>query len=137
LSGERKEKTMQDFETAQERARKLRAREPYRGQTGYGEGGYYNQIEKWKISEPHTGKGPRGYHHSDEGILEEICDRLMKRLNQRGQLDARQIQVRVENGQVTLEGRVQSRHARHIAEETAAAVPGVIDIHNHLHILQH
>lgn len=125
---------MQDFETAEERARKLRAREPYRGETGYGEGGYYNQIENWKILGPHTGKGPCGYHHSDERILKEICDRLMQRLIQHGKLDARQIQVRVENGQVTLEGRVQSQHARYIVQETAASVPGVIDIHNHLHI---
>jgi len=123
---------MPDFETSQERVRKLRAREPYRGQSGYGEGGYYNQIETWKISGPHTGKGPRGYHHSDAHLLEEICDRLM----QHGQLDARQIQVQVEDGQVTLEGHVHNRHARHIAEETAALVPGVIDVHNHLHIHQ-
>jgi osmotically-inducible protein OsmY len=123
---------MQDFETSQERARKLRAREPYRGQSGYGEGGYYNQLETWKISGPHTGKGPRGYHHSDARVLEEICDRLM----QHGQLDARQIQVQVEDGQVTLEGYVQNGHAKYIAQETAAQVPGAIDIHNHLRIRQ-
>lgn len=123
---------MREFETSQERLRKLRAREPYRGQSGYGEGGYYNQLETWKISGPHTGKGPRGYHHSDARVLEEICERLM----QHGQLDARRIHVQVDNGQVKLEGQVPNRHAKYMAQETAAQVPGVIDIHNHLHVQQ-
>jgi hyperosmotically inducible periplasmic protein len=47
-------------------------------------------------------------------------------------LDARDIDVRVQDGDVTLDGRVADRAARHLAEDIAAAVPGVRDVFNRL-----
>jgi osmotically-inducible protein OsmY len=47
-------------------------------------------------------------------------------------LDAREIDVRVHDGDVTLEGRVEDRAARRLAEDIAAAVPGVRDVFNRL-----
>ncbi len=46
--------------------------------------------------------GPQGYQRSDERIHEEVCERL----TQHGKLDARNIQVQVNRGEVTLAGSV-------------------------------
>jgi osmotically-inducible protein OsmY len=47
-------------------------------------------------------------------------------------LDAREIDVRVHDGDVTLEGRVEDRVARRLAEDIAAAVPGARNFFNRL-----
>jgi osmotically-inducible protein OsmY len=47
-------------------------------------------------------------------------------------LDAREIDVRMQDGDVTLDGRVAHGGARRLAEDTAAAVPGVRDVFNRL-----
>lgn len=81
---------------------------------------------------PHTGHGPRGYQRSDERIKEDVHDRLTSH----GQLDARGITVHVNNGEVTLSGTVDSRQAKHSAEDVAESVPGVKDVHNQLTVRQ-
>ncbi len=90
-------------------------------------GVYY---EEWTVSGPYTGTGPEGYHRPDDRIMEDVCDRL----TQHGRLDARNIQVEVNNGEVTLKGMVDSRQARRMAEDTADSVPGVQDVHNELKV---
>jgi osmotically-inducible protein OsmY len=40
--------------------------------------------------------------------------------------------VRVESGEVTLEGTVDDRWEKRLAEDVAEAVPGVRDVHNRL-----
>lgn len=67
---------------------------------------------------------------SDARIFEEVCDRLA----QHGRLDARAINVRIENGEILLQGIVKSGQDKRIAEDVAASVPGVIDVHNQLRI---
>jgi osmotically-inducible protein OsmY len=42
--------------------------------------------------------------------------------------------VQVENGEVILEGTVDSRPSKRMAEETAETVSGVHDVHNRLRI---
>lgn len=79
---------------------------------------------------PHTGKGPKGYRRSDESIFEDACGRL----TEHGWLDASNIELRVENGEVTLEGTVADRRAKRLAEDLVAAVRGVWDVHNRLHV---
>lgn len=79
---------------------------------------------------PHSGKGPRGYQRSDESIFEETCGRL----SDSGWLDASDIEVRVENGDVTLEGTVADRRAKRLAEDLVADVRGVWDVHNRLRV---
>jgi hypothetical protein len=52
-----------------------------------------------------TGRGPRGYQRSDERIKEEVCERLTRH----GQVDASDVEVRVEAGEVTVQGSVPTR----------------------------
>jgi hypothetical protein len=77
---------------------------------------------------PFTGRGPKGYRRADSRILEEVCDRL----TQHGRLDASDMEVSVENGEVTLTGQVDSRWAKREAEAVADTVSGVRDVHNRL-----
>ena len=78
----------------------------------------------------HRGKGPRGYMRSDERIRDDVSDRLMD--NDR--LDASDIEVRVEESEVTLSGTVESRFAKRLAEDLADSVSGVRDVHNYLKV---
>lgn len=79
---------------------------------------------------PFYGVGPQGYHRSDERILEDVIDRLTFN----GMVDASNVNVKVENGVVTLDGTVPSRQDRRIAGDLADNVMGVQDVHNDLHI---
>jgi hypothetical protein len=76
----------------------------------------------------YSGRGPRGYRRSDERILEDVCERLT--FDPR--LDAADIEVVVNNGEVTLNGEVEDRHDKKLAEEIAEDAGGVIDVHNRL-----
>jgi osmotically-inducible protein OsmY len=64
----------------------------------------------------------------------EIADDVVRRLGQHGSLDASGLEVRVDNGEVTLQGRVKDEPARHVAELIADAVPGVRVVVNRLDI---
>jgi len=104
------------------------------GQGGYGQAGNYSQGgygqgESWSQG-PHTGRGPQGYQRSNERIKEEICEVLTRH----GQVDARNINIRVENGEVTLEGTVESRREKRLAEEAIEHLSGVKDVHNQLRV---
>lgn len=100
------------------------ARNPsYRGS---GADAYVRESERG----PHTGRGPRGYTRSDERISEEINEAL----TENPYLDATEIEVRVERGEVTLEGTVDGRRAKRLAEEIADSVAGVLDVHNRLRV---
>ncbi len=80
---------------------------------------------------PYTGRGPRGYQRSDERLRDEVVQKLTRH----GGLDARGIDVQVDQGEVTLTGEVDNRPAKRLAEDLAASVPGVVDVHNRLNIL--
>jgi BON domain len=80
------------------------------------------------VAGPHAGRGPRGWRRSDARIRDDVCQWMADD----PRLDAREIEVRVEDGDVTLDGRVEHRGARRLAEEIAAAVPGVRDVFNRL-----
>ncbi len=79
---------------------------------------------------PYTGFGPRGYKRSDDRIKEDVCDLL----TQHGEIDASDIDVSVDRGEVTLQGTVDSRRTKRGAEALADSVYGVTDVHNELHI---
>ena len=103
---------------------------PFTRRYGFGAGGYYNLRGDWQVAGPFTGVGPKGYQRSDERIEEDVCERL----KQHGHLDASDIDVRVEAGEVILEGRVDTRLAKRMAEDTAATVMGVRDVRNRLRV---
>lgn len=75
-----------------------------------------------------AGKGPKGYTRSDERVREDVCDRL----SDDDEVDASDITVTVKDGEVTLEGTVETRQAKHRAEDIADSVSGVRDVHNRL-----
>ena len=79
---------------------------------------------------PHAGRGPRNYRRSDESIRDEICESLTAHAD----IDATDIEVTVEGGEVTLAGSVDDRDARWLAEELAEEVSGVRTVHNELRV---
>ncbi len=129
-------------ETLDERSGKRRSeRQEYRregyigGSTWRGEGagstrGMAGGPDDWTRAGPHTGRGPRGYRRSDERIAEDVCERL----TQHGQVDARDINVEVHDGEVTLRGTVAERRMKRLAEDVAESVTGVEDVHNELRL---
>jgi hypothetical protein len=70
-----------------------------------------------------VGKGPRGYVRSDARILDDVCERLAH-----GYLDASDIEVTVQDGEVSLAGTVTSRADRRLAEDLAWECLGVVDV---------
>lgn len=77
-----------------------------------------------------SGRGPKGYRRSDERINDELNERLTQDHN----VDASDIDVNVENGEVTLSGLVSDRRTKRIAGYIADEISGVIDVHNMIKI---
>lgn len=78
----------------------------------------------------HRGKGPIGYKRTDERILEDVSDALYRCY----EVDASEIEVKVTEGCVYLNGKVDSRISKKIAEMTVDQIPGVLDVRNELTI---
>ena len=79
---------------------------------------------------PYAGLGPRGYQRGDERLREDVCDRL----TEHGEVDARDMEVTVSAGEVTLTGTAPTRTQKRLAEDIADAVSGVIEVHNRLRV---
>ena len=82
-----------------------------------GYGGYY-------------GRGPKGFTRSDDRIREDVNDRL----TYDPQIDATEISVSVDKGEVTLSGTVGSRHERRHAEDCAENISGVKHVQNNIRV---
>jgi osmotically-inducible protein OsmY len=78
----------------------------------------------------HRGRGPRGYRRSDERISDEVH----RVLRDDHELDASDIEVRVNDGEVTLDGTVASRFAKLRAEDCADDIAGVEHVQNNLRV---
>ncbi len=78
----------------------------------------------------HVGKGPKGYSRSDERIREDVCEALSRH----GEIDASEIEVEVENGEVTLTGSVNDRRIKRLAEECVEELSGVRDVTNSIRV---
>lgn len=78
----------------------------------------------------HRGRGPANYTRSDERILEDACDTLTGDWG----VDARNVQVTVQGGEVTLDGRVESRRQKRRAEDIVHDIAGVSHVQNNLRI---
>lgn len=78
----------------------------------------------------YAGRGPKGYQRSDERVREDVNEELKRHPG----LDAEDIEVRVERGEVTLTGTVPERRMKRMAEECAEACSGVDDVHNQLRV---
>lgn len=79
---------------------------------------------------PHRGKGPKGYQRSDQRIREDVSDRFYED----DYLDASDVQIRVENGNIILDGTVDSKQAKRRAEDLAESISGVRNVENHLKV---
>jgi osmotically-inducible protein OsmY len=77
-----------------------------------------------------AGQGPRGYQRSDSRINDDVCDCLCDSAD----VDARNIDVSVSNGEVTLNGSVSDRDQKRRAEDLIEHVSGVRDVHNNLKV---
>ncbi len=82
---------------------------------------------------PYTGCGPPGYQRADTRIRSDVSNRLWED----SQVDAGDVTLGVDNGVVTLDGSVDSRWAKRIAEDIAWSVPGVRDVINSLTVTPH
>lgn len=77
-----------------------------------------------------TGRGPKGYQRSDNRIREDICDRL----TDDWRIDASEVEITVNNGEVTLAGNVHNREQKRSAEDVVESIPGVREVHNNLRV---
>ncbi|HEX9304714.1 MAG TPA: BON domain-containing protein [Thermoanaerobaculia bacterium] len=96
------------------------------GASYYGTSSHLMDVPRGRF----TGKGPKGYQRSDERIHEDVSEELA----QHGEIDATDVQVRVSKREVTLDGEVETREQKRLAEDIAEACPGVREVHNNLHV---
>ena len=110
---------------------------------GYGAGAYgsrssgssqgreygYGGSERWRSGD-FSGRGPKGYQRSDNRIIEDVCDRLTDAAD----VDASNIEVKVNGGEVTLAGTVNDRFDKRRAEELVENISGVREVHNNLRV---
>ena len=78
----------------------------------------------------YRGRGPQSYTRSDDRIREDVNDNLTDDWG----VDARNITVAVNNGEVTLDGTVSTRLQKRRAEDCAEDVSGVKNVQNNLRI---
>lgn len=75
-----------------------------------------------------AGLGPKGYRRSDESIKDDVCERL----TQDPVIDATDIEVGVEDGEVVLSGSVAGRIEKSRAADILLEIRGVKNIVNRL-----
>jgi CBS domain-containing protein len=80
----------------------------------------------------HRGRGPRNYQRSDDRIREDVSERLSDDVR----VDASEIEVTVQNREVTLTGTVRDRNEKRWAEDIAESVSGVAHVQNSLRVGQ-
>jgi osmotically-inducible protein OsmY len=101
--------------------------EPTRGKAwGEAPGG----LERRTPGSSQPGTGPRFQRRSDDKIREEIWELL----NNNADLDASEVEVHVEGGEVTLSGTVESRDARWLTEDLVTSVSGVREVYNQIKV---
>ena len=76
------------------------------------------------------GRGPKNWRRSDESIREMVNELL----TDHDDVDATDIDVSVQDGEVTLTGMVGNRREKRMAEDVAWSCRGVRDVHNRLTI---
>lgn len=77
-----------------------------------------------------SGRGPKNYKRSDD----RISDDLHEQLDRMHHLDARDIDIEVKSGEVTLKGTVTNRFDKRAVEDVAEDIFGVKNVHNMIHV---
>jgi hypothetical protein len=103
-----------------------------RGSPFYGENVRYGKSfgNEGRDEGPHKGKGPRKYQRTDDRIEEDINDRL----TDDPYVDASDVNVAVQKGEVILTGTVDDRQAKRRAEDIAESVSGVTHVENRIRV---
>jgi osmotically-inducible protein OsmY len=89
-----------------------------------------NGPERRKPGGSPTGAGPQFHRRSDDKIREEIWELLTNNVD----LDASEVELHVESGEVTMTGTVDSRDAKWLAEDLVNSVSGVREVNNRLKV---
>ncbi len=97
-----------------------------------GRGWYEGYTDAMHREGRYSGRGPRNYKRSDSRIEEDINDRLTFH----GMLDATDIEVSVQSGEVTLRGYAEDRQAKRLAEDISESVFGVKEVNNQIKVRQ-
>ncbi|WP_338242132.1 BON domain-containing protein [Aurantiacibacter hainanensis] len=88
------------------------------------------RYEAYERGEDHRGRGPSNYKRSDERMLEDACEHLTR---DRG-VDASDMEVTVKNGELTLDGKVNTRWEKRRAEDCVHKVSGIGHVQNNLRV---
>lgn len=80
----------------------------------------------------HRGRGPKDYIRSDERIREDANDRL----TDDPRVDASNITLTVQTGELTLNGTVGSRNEKRRAEDVVERISGVKHVQNNLRVAE-
>ncbi len=87
-------------------------------------------TERRKSGGSQTGQGAQFHRRSDDKIHEEIWELLTNNPD----LDASEVELHVEGGEVTLSGTVDSRDAKWLTEDLVNSVTGVREVNNRLKV---
>jgi hypothetical protein len=103
----------------------------YAGRPEHEQRGRFERLGHTMGEDPRRrmGRGPKGYRRSDERVHEDVCERIA-----RSGVNADDVEVRVENGQVTLSGTVSSRDEKRYLEDLCEDVFGVDEVHNQIRV---
>jgi hypothetical protein len=93
---------------------------------GTRERNWYKNLDNQVRDRNHFGKGPKGYRRSSDRIYEDVCEALTLH----PEVDAREIEINLEDGVVTLSGTVEGRRMKRLAEMVSETIPGVEDVVN-------
>jgi osmotically-inducible protein OsmY len=88
------------------------------------------EPERRKPGGSHAGQRSQFHRRSDDKIREEIWELLTNNAD----LDAGEVELHVESGEVTLTGTIDSRDAKWLAEDLVNSVSGVREINNRLKV---
>lgn len=87
-------------------------------------------TEVWLVPGPYSGLGPKGYDSAGDPVGQEVYSRL----TQHGQVDASNIEIVIDNGEVLLEGTVDSEETKRLAEEAVESILDVNSVQNLLRV---
>jgi hypothetical protein len=87
-------------------------------------------MDQGSSQQSHRGRGPSNYTRSDERIRDDANDHLTHDHH----VDASHITVNVKDGELTLDGTVDSRDAKRRAEDCVEHISGVKHVQNNLRV---
>jgi osmotically-inducible protein OsmY len=99
---------------------------------GYGAGAasFAGGMGSPMSGQDYSGRGSKSYQRADERIRDEVHERLARH----PAIDAQDIEVQAQNGEVTLTGNVVTRYEKRLSEELAEEVYGVRNVQNNIRV---